>query len=63
MGFVSRSELGRRLNAPNSRLAKAERAGLLTPDLIVANGRVKLFDLSRIERIRQAIATQPEVLA
>ena len=50
--FISRSELGRRLNTPASRMNKLR----LEPDLLVS-GRIGLFKISRLPEIQKMLTT------
>ncbi len=52
--LISQSELGRRLNIPAPRLAKAIREGKIVPTEKVC-GRMNLFESGRIEEIARLL--------
>ena len=62
--LVSRSELGRVLNVPNSRLVKAEKNGSLVPDMVLCGGKVKLFDMTKAGELALILASSnPQLIA
>lgn len=53
--LISQSELARRLNRPYPQIAKAVQSGRILPHATICRGRLRLFDLDRLDEIEAAL--------